>query len=429
VTFWDTRHLLRSGGRGPEIVQAAGPVSEEMRLLATAAAELHRCGVHAPLSLVRDLLELLGGRPVASAVGELASEAGVRRLVELHWPPAARIGLAALLLHDLPLADWEAPAELTPTELREGLLAALAGEVIEPHTPAVPLAGLRDTARRIDERLLALLQLVGAEAMATEPGLGLRLLTRLGPLAPLTAVQRQLLGVRVQTTGGQGRASGRGAGIDGAQVAGVELGRLRTDWGALLPSQLALPPHVLAYRYQRGEVLFRSREVAEPPRLRPTILVLDVSPPTFGPVERITRLAAFLAGATLHRAGQPVVLIVPAARGELVLSLARPADLLEVWTQRTLAAADPARLLRLAGAMQATLSAGSVTAAAIVLLLTQPWFGAEQLVARPTGLRAIFVQYPGQSARPALAPACEQWHSLTETQAHTLPTLLGSLLS
>jgi len=77
--------------------------------------------------------------------------------------------------------------------------------------------------------------------------------------------QRQLLGVRVSFAGVSGRSMGRAPGADRGQIGGVEMGRLLSDWGALLPSQLAMPKLVQTYRYIRGEVLFRAREMTEPP--------------------------------------------------------------------------------------------------------------------------------------------------------------------
>jgi len=43
-----------------------------------------------------------------------------------------------------------------------------------------------------------------------------------------------------------------------------------------------LPPDVLAMRHLRGDLLYRAQTGGEPPRLRPTVILLDVSPPTGG---------------------------------------------------------------------------------------------------------------------------------------------------
>ncbi len=185
--------------------------------------------------------------------------------------------------------------------------------------------------------------MLGPDAVAADPALPLRLLPQVPNLPALNASQRRLLGVRLRLAERGGQASGRNPAAERALVGGVESGRLRTDWSALLPSQLALDKQLLAYRYARGELLFRAYELAEPPRLRPTVLLLDTSPPTFGPVEASTRLAAFLVARTLHAASVPMVLVTPTDQGEQVLALERSTDLLEIWTQRTLQPLDAAR--------------------------------------------------------------------------------------
>jgi Tol biopolymer transport system component len=427
VCFWDTRALW------PAVAPARAPDTTPEPLLAalvplpTALAQLHRLGHSAPLALVRDLLALTGGRAVDGPLASLASEPGLVALAALRWPAPTRIGLVALLLHQLPLADWQPPAGVSPTQVRDALAAALQGEEIPPEAPAPPVALLRDAAQRIDDRLLALLTMLGPDAVAADPGLPLRLLPRVGTLLALSASQRRLLGVRVRFSERGGQASGRSPGADRALVGGVESGRLRTDWGSLLPSQLALDTQLLAYRYARGELLFRAREVAEPPKLRPTVLLLDTSPPTFGPIEAITRLAAFVVARTLHEARVPVVLITSGDKGEQVLALEHTADLIEVWTQRTLQPLDTVRALRLASAVRATLrDEGGLEP--VVLLLTQPWCGAEATVPALAGLRGLFVQYPGQQMRPALAGQCERWQSVAAGQTSGLAHILGQLL-
>ncbi len=130
---------------------------------------------------------------------------------------------------------------------------------------------------------------------------------------------------------------------------------------------------------------------------------------------------------TLLDAGVPVVLVTPGDTGELVLELTRPTDLVEVWTQRTLTQADPVRLLRLASAVRANLRADSGLEP-VTLLLTQPWFGADEDVPPITGLRGLFVQYPRYDVRPALAAHCERWHSLPARQTAGLASILGQLL-
>ncbi len=63
-----------------------------------------------------------------------------------------------------------------------------------------------------------------------------------------------------------------------------------------------------------------------------------------------------------------------------------------------------------------------------MLLLSQPWCGAEADAPSVTGLRGLFVQYPGQQVRPILAGQCERWRSLAAGQTGGLAAILGELL-
>jgi hypothetical protein len=427
VCFWDTRALWPATPLASAPVHTPRPLPASLQPLPDALAQLVRLELPPPLSLLRDLLNLTAGRPLDASLGELANTPGLPALIALRWPAPARIGLVALLLHQLPLADWQPPEGVSPSQVRDALTVALQGEEIPPEAPPVPLALLHEAARQVDDRVLALLTMLGSEAVAADPGLPLRLLPSVEQLPALSETQRRLLGVRVRFSERGGKASGRSPGADRALVGGVETGRLRSDWGSLLPSQLALDKQLLAYRYARGELLFRAREVAEPPRLRPTVLLLDTSPPTFGPVEAITRLAAFIVARTLRDAGVPVVLITPGEQGEQVLPLEHTADLIEIWTHRTLQPLDAARALRLASAVRANLHDGSGPEP-VILLLTQAWCGAEVAVPVIENLRGLFVQYPGQQVRPALAAQCARWQSVAAGQSEGLANILGYVL-
>jgi WD domain, G-beta repeat len=302
--LWDTRHLSPSQTITTFDPTPTQPLSTQFRLLPTALAQLHQLCIYPPLSLVQDLLNLTGGHPVDNPLAQLAKDTGISQLIALHWSAPARIGLVALLLHKIPFPGWEPPPGISPREISTALQAALKGEPIQPEAPPPPISLLQEAAKLIDEKLLSLLTILGEQAIATEPALPLRLLSRIPDLPVLSTIQRQLLGVRVCFGDYTGRSMGNAPGVERGQVSGVETSS-RTDWSSLLPSQLALPQPVLNYRYQRGELLFRTRLLAEPPRLRPTVLLLDVTPPTFGSIESITRIAAFAVANSLREAEIP----------------------------------------------------------------------------------------------------------------------------
>lgn len=402
--LWDTRHLLAQ----PQAV-ALRPLPPDLAVLPAALAHLHRLHLYPPLSLLHALLRLTGGQPVAGPLTTLADQAGVRALVGLRWPTAARVGLVALLLRELPLTGWQPPVNLAGTELRDRLGAVLAEDSIPPCPPIIPLTALMQAVDRIDERLLTLLELLGPAAVASDPGLPLRLSQRLPTLPPLRQPQRRLLSLRLPRDGG-GPAQGGG----GSDRSGVDRqGTLRD----LLPSQLALPPAVLHSRYRRRELLYRARSGREVPQLRPAVLVLDVSPACFGPVEGITRLVAHLITASLLDHGLPVGLL--AAGGDEVVRLpTRAADLVELWTLRSLEPASAARVLRRAQGLRQTLRDGPLEP--FILVLSHVWFGSGVTLPPLGGLRGLFVQLPGATPRPPLAAACERWECVTTA---TLPPL------
>ena len=439
IHLWDVRHLMAPQ---PTVSFSVGvnhfdtsfaqgtqrPLPREFRPLPIACAQLHRLNIHPPLAWIDDLLNFTK----ASTHQEFPDQwtADLTRtltiLQQLHWSDAARIGLVALLLHQLPTDDkWIPPTDTSPTQLRDALTNALKGDPIPPDAPALPIAPLQDIAKRIDDRLLTLLTLLGEAAVAQDPGLPLKLLPIVHNLPPLSDQQRQLLGLKVRFGGTHGRATGSSPGADRARIGGVETGR-RTDWNALLPSQLALPNDVLAYRHDRGELLFRAHEVTEPPKLRPTVILLDTSPATWGLTEQTARLAAFVVARTLHQANIPT-LVVTSGGNEQILTIDKTADLIDIWTQRTLKAAQVPRSLKLAQALRTNLqSEGGLDP--IVLLLTHPWFGADDDIPKLSNVRGLFIQYPDYNVRPALADKCDRWQSIKHDQITGLENILGELV-
>ncbi|MCP4654561.1 MAG: WD40 repeat domain-containing protein, partial [bacterium] len=281
VRLWDVRRFLRPQPSFQPTRSKAQPIPLDLQPLPDAFAQLTRLGLPVPLSHLRVLLRLVGGASVDDATIEpLTSHPGIRELAALRWPEASRPGLVALLLKDVPRHDeWKPPPDATPTKLRDALAEALTGETRTPDAPTLPVAALLRGADAIDERLLTLLELVGPDAVAADPALPLNLLPQVSKLPAMSAPQRRLLGLRLRLDEG-GPAQGYGPGIDRTGIS------LRGELRSVLPSQLALPEHVFRARYVRGDLLYRARTGQEPPLLRPTVIVLDVSPPVFGPIER-----------------------------------------------------------------------------------------------------------------------------------------------
>ena len=174
----------------------------------------------------------------------------------------------------------------------------------------------------------------------------------------------------------------------------------------LLPGQLALPQDIFNLRARTGTLLYRDRQGQEPPLLRPTVLLLDISPPVFGPVEATTRLAAHAVAATLIEAGIPCVLLTAGGRCT-VRNLKQMPDLMEIWTARNYQPADEPDTLKRAEALAGQLRNGPLDP--VVLLLTHAHFARDaQNLPKLSQLRGLFIQYPNQDKRPALADHCRR---------------------
>ncbi|MCP4250246.1 MAG: WD40 repeat domain-containing protein, partial [bacterium] len=424
--FWDVRHLGVRTTVAALFRRSSEPLPTPLRDLLGAFIRLHGLGINAPLSLIADLLALVAGHPVDSPLRQLAPL--LRPVAERRWPEAARLGLVAVVLHDVPLPGWPSPPDATADDLRQALTDALHGEPVDPDAAAAPLALLLKSCERLDVRLLDLLELIGPMALAADVGLALRLLPKIGAMPPLADRQRALLGVRSRVQGRPGCATGVAAGADRLIAGGVELGSLSAHRRHLLPTQLALPEWMLRVRHVRGELLFRPREAAEPPRQRPLVILLDVSPPVFGPVEATTRLAAHTAARAVLEAGLTAMLVTPTDTGPPMVALERPSDLAEIWTRRSFNPADEPRLLALAQALRAALP-HEPGIPPLVLLLTHTWFGAEADLPALPHLRGLFVQHPGHPTPPVLAGRCERHLCLRPGDLTNLAQQLAEVLA
>ncbi|MCP5116036.1 MAG: WD40 repeat domain-containing protein, partial [bacterium] len=202
TALWLRRQAATVGRRPPDANERTSPSSTlpsqqplptVLAPLPGALAACQRLKQYPTLSLLRDLRDLLGGQP-ADALAPLAANPGVGRLVRLHWPGPARVGLAALLMRDVPddtWQDWKPPAEVSPSELREQLTKALAGDEIPPEAPTPPLALLTKAADAVDERLVTLLTALGPDAVAADPGLPLRILHEAPSVPKMSEPQRR----------------------------------------------------------------------------------------------------------------------------------------------------------------------------------------------------------------------------------------------
>jgi ATP-dependent Clp protease ATP-binding subunit ClpC len=422
IRLWDTRDLAPVVTSSVGLPAGERPLPALERLCGDFAA-VARLAIHVPLSLLRDVLDLVRGSANDSPLRALVAHHGVERLRALPWRSKATAALAVLLLRDLELDEaWRPPPDLPPSQIEAALTRALCGTPIPPEAPPPPIHLLTRAADAIDDRVVTLLSALGPDALARDPGLALRLLHDASALPALSDPERRLLQTRIATTD-SGAAQGAGAGPDRAGIAP------RGPITALVPSQLSLPWALVAFKHETGGLLYRAHSGRVSPRLRPTVLVLDVSPPSFGPVEGVTRAAAFMLASTLRRQNLPVALV--AAAGESTTHrLEHPADVLQLLSVRRPHPADVASAMSAAKGLAAELATGT-DAEPVVLLLTHPFWGADEArsVRQAPNLRGLFVQYPARNVRPEWADACERWETVRADQHAELPGILGRLLT
>lgn len=294
-------------------------------------ATLAHYGVSPPLGLLADLVAVTGGgRPSTEAVGALPGHPGVRRLIELGWPPTARVGLAAVLVADLVFDSRFAAPEASVQDLESALVGA-ARERAGPAAPTpVPVAALLAAANQIGDQMLIMLTVLGADAVAADPALPLRLRHQIGALPLLSPPARDRLSV-VRRSTDQARAAASAmsstAGINGISRRGTMLN--------LVPTHLALTTEIFAVRYAAGDLLYRLHDSRLNPRIEPATVVLDTTPPTAGPVESVLRTLAHAIVLVLWAAGRDALLVSLDSPGQARL-LTVPADLMAVWVSRTL---------------------------------------------------------------------------------------------
>ena len=415
--LWNPDH--DRSGRSTVDPDAEAPM--DLASLSDAMAALARLAIHPPASLVRDLHDALGPAPGHGVLVSLRAQAGFARLADLGWPGRARIGLLALLLRDVALHEWRPPPGLDTAGMRVRLRRALFGEAVLARPPVAPRRDLLRAAAAVDERLLARQRAVGPDSVVRDPGLPLRLLQwtsepvhvdihpRMDVLAPTRHRRNEF-------------ETGRGPGQEpaGACPHGPP--------APLLPSQLALDRDLFTYRACADELLYRSRFNSPSPRMLPAVVVLDVTPPTFGPVGRLLRSAACAAAEVLLSAGQPIALVT--AGGECSVSLVRdPTELVLAQTHRSSSPLLPGSVMELAARLQRQLRRGPEVP--IVLLFTHVrWGGAEAVTPTPPRLRALFVQdASSQGPHPEWEGRCERAERIHWKDANALSVALGRLIA
>jgi WD40 repeat protein len=373
AVLWD----LFTGRPQPADGSLPSGQEELLRIAAVAAAG----GFGVPLDLLGDLLALLRGT-TPPRLRALADHRGLHALRELGWPGPALAGLVLLLVADLTSGPaYLAPPEVTTGDLAQALGRVLAGPSVRARHSAPPLTELTAALGTVDERLLALLRILGPEAVAADPTLPARMRRLRLTLTPPGPAQRALLGLRL-LDGDTGLAVG---GMGGTGRSGL------ARHGAanrLLPTQLALPTELLRARHARDELLYRTSSGRLPRDPHGVVLLLDDTPATHGKVGSVLRLAAHLLATASLRLQRPCAL-VPLSEPWRARLLQGPEDLVQVWATGSLRAGDVATAFREAEVVAGRLTA-DMSGPPRTVLLTHPYLRPVPL----PGLRELRVHYP-----------------------------------
>ena len=380
---------------------------------------LYKLNIAAPISFIPDLLNLLSGNTPAP-LRYIQSHPSLEALRHLHWHEQANIGIVVLILYNWPGCDeWQAPSNTETTDLRQALTEALFNsDPCEPEPVTLPISWLTQAMAQIDDRLITLLTAIGANAVAADPGLILRLLPQLIHLPRLIHVGCEVLTLRLSEQAA-GVAQSTGAGQDHSGVT------THGSIASLVKSQWAYPRHLLDWFHVNGSLLYRTRSCPEAPKPPPMVLLLDTSPACWGLVEAITRPAAHAIAERLAQENRTIVLLT-ASDGQ-VSSLDHPSERLKLLTHRSQQPANIPTALMKAQALRSKLSDGFGDA--IIILLTHCWWGAD--LANNTHqpwLRALFVQYPSTTIHPPFAPQCERWETMRHNQFDDLMAVMGRLI-
>lgn len=335
---WAT-YELRIGPPEAEVNRAPARTRTTLPSIRSAAMPglfaLGQAGMWRPLGLLEDILTLTAttraGGLHDERLGALREHAGVRRLRELDWPARARVALAGLLLVDADCGEaWVPPEGTGPAQWHAAFTAVSPVVPGAERQPGPEVDALTAAADRIGERTVGMLTVLGPEVAAADPGLILRLIGRESDLPLLDAQGLKLLAAASLEQSKVTTHVGVATHVPGA--IGVSRHGLPDQ---LLQTQLALPSEVLTLRRLTQELLYRQHSAFVPPRPQPVTLVLDTTPPTFGGVEGLLRLVGHLITTSLWQQGERP-LLVTAGRPDRVVELTGPAQLMELWTSRTL---------------------------------------------------------------------------------------------
>jgi len=313
-------------------------------------------GLWPPLGLLADLVALTAPASSPGAglgdgrLAALGGEGGIGRLRDLvasqpGWDQAARVAFAALVVSSLGLPErYAPPEEADRASLRGALAGALTALSVAPAKASPPPAAdmdrpwqasigdVRDAVTAISDQTVTLLRILGPKACGADPLLPLRLTHHTLRLPVLSERELRLLARSDSQRAVDSQATATGTLVYSPGTIGITRSGPVTR---LVPSQLALPRDLLAAHLAEDQGQYREHRAPTPPAPEPVTLILDTTPPTFGPAGHTLRLAAHLIATTLWEHGEFPYLVTLTAPDALA-ELRAPSDLLSMWASTTL---------------------------------------------------------------------------------------------
>jgi hypothetical protein len=388
----------------------------------SAVMALGAAGLWLGLGVVDDIISLTGpASPGAldrlhdDRFRAVANSVGVTMLRSLDWPAPARAGFAGLIARHLAeVAEWAPPDGVPTTQLISAVLRTPTAQ--SPHGVSLDVSAVLTAFDDLDRRVVTLLELLGAPAVAADPALPLRLVDR---VTGLPVLPTKLLMTLDAATKRADRATMESTGVErSANSLPVEARHGRVD--RLVSTHLALALSLNTDQQAALEagqqLLYRRYTVPSVPPSRPVAVVLDTTAPTFGPIESVLRTVAHMLTLVLWQRNAAPMLITLTNPSQ-VREITAPEQLVDLWTSRTLSVPDPAPALTTA----------ATTGLPVIMLTTHHLAQAHRLVAT-SGVRLVTTHTP--SHRPRSLPRDNyHFHLPTDPMPHQVTAVIAELLT
>jgi hypothetical protein len=194
---------------------------------------------------------------------------------------------------------------------------------------------LTAAAGNVTEATITMLEILGAAAAAADPTLPVKMRHRISSLPRIGTRERRLIMETVTMSTRRSDVTGMTRDFAAGTTGVSHRGRIT----GLVPTQLALPGELIAYRHACQELLYRVSEAETEFPPAAVTLVLDTTPATYGPPELVLRLVAHVIAVTMWKVRKSPAL-VSLDRPGLARQVGAPSDLINLWTARSLEPPD-----------------------------------------------------------------------------------------